>query len=128
MELNTEEMPTHLIEPQSVTGLGAYLRHSKLDELPQLWNVVIGDMSLVGPRPCLPSQKILIQERFKRGVFNVRPGITGLAQINGIDMSRPKELAEKDLEMIKYLDVKLYFLCLLLTATGKGKGDRLKPF
>jgi lipopolysaccharide/colanic/teichoic acid biosynthesis glycosyltransferase len=95
--------------------LGIFLRKTKLDEIPQLWNVLIGEMSLVGPRPCLLNQNNLINERKKRGVFKVRPGITGLAQIKGITMKTPTLLAKTDLEMIKQLNVFNYFYYILVT-------------
>ncbi len=97
-----------------------------MDELPQLWNVLKGEMSLVGPRPCLYSQHKLIDEREMRGVFEVRPGITGLAQVNEIDMSTPRLLAETDAQMIEGLSIGTYFSYLLQTVSGKGAGDRVK--
>lgn len=101
MRNDTPHVPTHVAAPSQVTPIGAFLRRSKLDELPQLWNVLKGDMSLVGPRPCLQSQTELIAERRKRSVLGLRPGITGLAQINDIDMSDPVRLAEKDAEYLR---------------------------
>jgi O-antigen biosynthesis protein WbqP len=115
-----------LAEASAVTPFGRFLRRTKLDELPQLWNVLKGEMSLVGPRPCLPNQEELIAERQKRGVFAVRPGITGLAQVNEIDMSEPARLAEVDERMIRTLTLKDYFRYLVLTLTGKGSGDRVR--
>lgn len=123
MKVGTASVATHLADASTVTTWGGYLRSTKLDELPQLWNVLIGEMSLVGPRPCLPSQRELIQERIKRSVFNLRPGITGLAQINNIDMSTPVELAIADAEMISSLNFKNYFSYIFLTVIGKGSGD-----
>ena len=79
MSIQTESVGTHLVDSTSITGFGRFLRKTKFDELPQLFNVLLGTMSLVGPRPCLPNQVELVEERQKRGVFNVRPGITGLA-------------------------------------------------
>ena len=98
----------------------------KLDELPQLINVIRGDMSLVGPRPCLLNQLELIELREKYKIFRVKPGITGLSQINGIDMSNPKKLAETDLFMISKINQKNYFKYLLLTFIGKGFGDKVR--
>ncbi len=83
-------------------------------------------MSLVGPRPCLFNQKELITERAQMGVFNYRPGITGLAQIQGIDMSTPELLAKTDAEMLKRLDLISYFRFIFLTVLGKGAGDRVR--
>ena len=96
-----------------------------MDELPQMWNVLKGEMSLVGPRPCLPNQEELIAERQKRGVSEVRPGITGLAKVNGIDISEPARLAEVDERLIRTLTLTDYFRYLLPTVTGKGSGDRV---
>lgn len=126
MKLNTASVATHLASASSITPFGQFLRRTKLDELPQLWNVLKGDMSLVGPRPNLFNQEELIQERDALGVYTVRPGITGLAQINDIDMSTPKLLAETDAEMIRTLTLKLYFSYILQTMLGKGSGDRVK--
>ena len=115
MHKDTKSVPTHRVDNLMVTKFGFFLRRIKLDELPQLYNVLIGDMSLVGPRPCLVNQKKLISERKKRGVFKVKPGITGLAQISGITMKTPVLLAKTDLEMIKQLNVFNYFYYILLT-------------
>lgn len=125
MYLNTKSVATHLSSEASVTAFGSFLRKSKLDELPQLINVLTGDMSLVGPRPNLFNQTELIEERDSRGVYNVLPGITGLAQINEIDMSTPEKLALKDAEMIENMTLSKYFTYILLTVTGKGAGDRV---
>jgi len=126
MHFNTKSVATHLANASSITPFGRFLRKSKLDELPQLRNVLVGDMSLVGPRPNLFNQEELIVERDTRGVYNVRPGITGLAQINKIDMSTPQLLAETDAKMINHLNVWYYFKYIFLTVFGKGFGDRIK--
>lgn len=125
MKIGTMSVATHLANVNSITSFGKLLRKTKLDELPQLWNVLIGDMSLVGPRPNLYNQHELIQERDSLGVYNVRPGITGLAQINKIDMSTPKLLAETDAIMIGKLSVFKYLYFILQTILGKGRGDRI---
>ncbi|WP_414014627.1 sugar transferase [Limnohabitans sp.] len=127
MRPDTASVATHLADASAVTKLGRFLRRSKLDELPQLWNVLKGEMSLVGPRPCLFTQTELIDERESRGVFSARPGITGLAQINGIDMSTPRLLAETDALMLKEMGLRAYFTFILKTVTGSGSGDRIKP-
>jgi O-antigen biosynthesis protein WbqP len=126
MRLNTASVASHEVGASAVTPLGRLLRRSKLDELPQLWNVLRGDMSLVGPRPCLPSQQELIAERQARAVFEARPGITGLAQLSGIDMSTPRLLAETDARMLQELSVTRYFQYIVRTALGQGSGDAIK--
>ncbi len=126
MHVNAPSLATHLASTSSITPFGSFLRKSKLDELPQLWNVFVGDMSLVGPRPNLFNQEELIHERASRGVYSVRPGITGLAQINKIDMSTPQLLAETDAQMIQELNTLGYFKYIFLTVFGKGFGDRIK--
>ncbi|WP_312920208.1 sugar transferase [Stutzerimonas nitrititolerans] len=126
MKLNTVSVATHLASSASITRFGHFLRKTKLDELPQLWNVLKGEMSLVGPRPGLFNQEELTEERAKRGVFDVRPGITGLAQVNEIDMSTPALLAETDQKMIQSLTVADYFKYIFMTVAGKGAGDRVR--
>lgn len=127
MAVDTASVATHLASSASVTSFGAFLRKTKLDELPQLWNVLVGDMSLVGPRPNLFNQEELIAERAQRNVYAVRPGITGLAQVNHIDMSTPKLLAETDAQMIQNMSLRLYFSLIIRTVTGGGQGDRIRP-
>ena len=126
MHVNTKSVATHLANSSSVTKYGAFLRKSKLDELPQLFNVLLGHMSLVGPRPNLFNQEELIQEREKRGVYNVVPGITGEAQINKIDMSTPQLLAETDVIMTQNLTFQKYIYYIIVTVLGKGSGDRIR--
>lgn len=126
MKKDTAHVASHLASSSAITPFGGFLRKTKLDELPQLWNVLWGDMSLVGPRPCLYNQEELISEREMLGVLAARPGITGLAQVNEIDMSTPVLLAETDAKMLQTLGVKDYFKYILLTVAGKGSGDRVK--
>ncbi|WP_312396270.1 sugar transferase [Stutzerimonas chloritidismutans] len=126
MKVDTASVATHLASSASITRFGHFLRKTKLDELPQLWNVLKGEMSLVGPRPGLFNQEELTEERTKRGVFDVRPGITGLAQVNEIDMSTPALLAETDQRMIQSLTLVDYFKYILMTVAGKGTGDRVR--
>ena len=125
MKVDTASVATHLASSASITRFGHFLRKTKLDELPQLWNVLKGDMSLVGPRPGLFNQEELTAERAKRDVFDVRPGITGLAQVSEIDMSTPALLAETDQKMIRSLTLVDYFKYIFMTVAGKGAGDRV---
>lgn len=126
MKTGSKSVATHLANKSDITSFGAFLRRTKLDELPQLINVIKGEMSLVGPRPNLYNQSELIEERAKRGVYNYLPGITGLAQIREIDMSTPALLAEIDAEMVARLSIINYFKYIFATVTGKGQGDRVK--
>jgi lipopolysaccharide/colanic/teichoic acid biosynthesis glycosyltransferase len=115
MPMGTKSAATHLIDNSIITSFGIFLRRTKLDEVPQLLNVLMGDMSIVGPRPCLSNQRKLISERKKRGIFKVKPGITGLAQISGINMKTPTLLAKTDLKMINKMNLYLYFYYILYT-------------
>ncbi len=126
MKVNTPSLASHLVKKGSVTKFGKIIRSLKLDELPQLINVVRGEMSLVGPRPCLYNQEKLISLRQEFNIFLVKPGITGLAQIKGIDMSTPNKLTTTDLYMISNYNQILYFKYLFLTLFGKGIGDKIK--
>ncbi len=125
MSVGTVQVATHEVSGGAVTPLGVRLRRWKVDELPQLWNVLTGKMSLIGPRPSLPSQKELVRRRRDAGVLGVRPGISGLAQVAGIDMSDPAHLVEWDARYIAIrgliLDLKLIFQ----TVCGGGRGDRV---
>ena len=126
MSVETKSVASHLASNASITKLGTFLRKTKIDELPQLINVVKGEMSLVGPRPNLFNQEELITERDALGVYDVLPGITGLAQVQNIDMSTPELLAKTDKQMIDTLTLKDYFKYILMTATGSGSGDAVK--
>jgi len=126
MSTGTVQAGTHEVSASSVTSVGRFLRATKLDELPQLWNVLKGEMALVGPRPCLPVQTALIEEREKRGVFEILPGITGLAQVEGIDMSDPERLAEREGDYVGEKSLSLDLRIILATVTGKGNGDRIR--
>jgi len=126
MRVGTSSVATHLVDSQSITRWGRIVRKIKLDELPQLWNVLMGDMSLVGPRPCLPGQYEVIREREKLQLFEFRPGITGSAQISEVDMSQPRLLAQTDAEMMESLSLFTYLRYILWTVLGKGQGDRVR--
>lgn len=125
MYVGTRQAGTHEVTQASVTRVGAFLRKTKIDEIPQLWNVVRGEMCLVGPRPCLPVQEELIAERERRGVYSVTPGITGLGQIRGIDMSDPVRLAECDAEYVARRSWQFDLKILLWTLRGQGMEDRV---
>jgi len=115
MPMGVRSAGTHLIQDIKLSSYGYFLRKTKIDEIPQLLNVLFGDMSLVGPRPCLFNQRKLINERKKRGVYKVRPGITGLAQISGINMKTPALLAKIDQKMIKNMSLYNYFYYIFKT-------------
>ena len=125
MKLDTASVASHLVNSSAITPFGNFLRRTKLDELPQLWNVLKGEMSLVGPRPGLFNQEELIAARDEKGVFSVRPSMTGLAQVSEIDMSKPELLACIDAEMIRTLSLFNYFKYILMTVSGRGRGDRV---
>ena len=124
MQVGTVQAGTHEVSSTSVTKVGAFLRRTKIDELPQVWNILRGEMSLIGPRPCLPVQTTLIEERQKLGVLDILPGISGLAQLEGIDMSNPVLLARRDAEYIALRSIFLDIRLILKTARGGGQGDR----
>lgn len=111
MFIGTPSVPTHEVSPSFVTPLGKFLRRYKIDELPQLWNVIKGEMAIVGPRPCLPVHQELIHQREQLGVFRALPGMTGLAQVRGIDTSRAVLCARTDAEYLETMspwhDVKI---------------------
>lgn len=127
MCIDTKSVASHLASEASITKLGAFLRKTKIDELPQLINVLKGEMSLVGPRPNLFNQEDLIRVRDNLGVYDVLPGVTGLAQVQNIDMSTPELLADIDKKMIDTLTIQDYFKYLIMTVTGSGSGDAVKP-
>lgn len=126
MTVGTGDLATHDVSVAAVTKAGRFLRRTKLDELPQAINLVRNQMSLVGPRPCLPSQHELISARRERGVLCAKPGITGLAQINDIDMSDPALLAAWDARYVAFRTTATDFIICARTLLGGGSGDRTK--
>lgn len=126
MKIYTKSLPSHLVGKENITKFGLLLRKFKLDELPQLWNVLKGDMSFVGPRPIIEQEFEVIENRFKHGVSNVCPGITGLAQIKRIGTESPDYQLELELKMLDNFNVKRYFYYIIKTILGKGKGDCVK--
>lgn len=126
MHLGTPNVGTHETPQNAVTPIGRFLRSSKLDELPQVINILLNQVSLVGPRPCLPSQTSLIEARARRGVLQVKPGISGYAQINGVDMSAPENLAQWDERYVRTQGLIPDIKIIIATALGRGSGDRVK--
>jgi len=126
MATGTKQAASHEVGAAQITRVGNILRRTKIDELPQLLSVIMGDMSLVGPRPCLPVQEELVAEREKRGVFTIRPGITGLAQVTKIDMSTPVRLAQSDAAYVAQNSLMGDFKLIIATAFGAGSGDAVK--
>jgi O-antigen biosynthesis protein WbqP len=118
MYVDTPHAPSHHTGAAAITPVGRWLRRLKIDELPQLWNVMSGDMSIVGPRPCLPSQHELIVARKRLGVDRIRPGITGVSQVAGLDMSEPQRLAAKDSTYLADMSVPRDISIMLQTFLG----------
>ena len=127
MDAGTPQTGTHEASVSAVTRTWNFLRKTKIDELPQAINVLLNQMSFVGPRPCLFNQTELVSERAARQVFSIKGGITGLAQIQNIDMSTPQALAIVDRDYIALRTVLLDVKLLIMTALGKGQGDKIKP-
>lgn len=123
MGRDTGDLPSHLAGSMTITRIGGVLRRTKLDELPQLLNVVSGAMSFVGPRPCLRDQLDLIREREERGLFAYRPGITGPAQLAGIDMSAPRALADCEKDYYPKATLRSDLAIMARTVLGRGAGD-----
>lgn len=126
MYIETRDAPSHETHVSSVTPIGRWLRKLKLDELPQLWNILRGEMSLVGPRPCLPAQTELIAARRRLGLYAIRPGVTGVSQIAGIDMSDPEKLAVSDATYLESMSLMTDLRLVAATALGAGRGDRTR--
>ena len=126
MSHETPQAGTHQISSNYVTRVGRVLRRTKLDELPQVWNILRNEISLVGPRPCLPSQVKLMELRETAGIFRIKPGITGLAQVNNIDMSAPEQLVAWDLDYLNHRCFSTDALIIISTIIGFGQGDRIR--
>ena len=126
MKINTpKDMPTHLLEnpDQYITKVGKFLRKTSLDELPQILNIISGSMAIVGPRPALWNQYDLIAERDKYGANDIRPGLTGWAQINGRDTVSIEDKARYDGDYVENLGVKIDFKCFFGTVISVLKRD-----
>jgi O-antigen biosynthesis protein WbqP len=126
MKIDTpKDTPTHLLEnpEQYITKVGKFLRKTSLDELPQIWNIFIGQMSIIGPRPCLWNQYDLIAERDKYGANDVPPGLTGWAQINGRDELPIEVKAKLDGDYVEKISFLMDFKCFFLTIVSVMKSD-----
>lgn len=126
MAAGTHHSGTHEVQATAITRVGKWLRRTKIDELPQVVNLLRKEVSLVGPRPCLPMQEELIAERRRRGVLEIAPGITGLAQVNNIDMSAPKLLAQWDRRYTMTRSLPAELKLIVATFMGRGQGDRVR--
>ena len=126
MRIDTpHDMPTHLLRDpdQYITRMGHFLRRTSLDELPQLWNIFVGDMAVIGPRPALWNQYDLLDERDKYGANDVRPGLTGWAQIHGRDELEIAEKARLDGWYVEHLGFALDVKCFFGTIAAVLKHD-----
>jgi lipopolysaccharide/colanic/teichoic acid biosynthesis glycosyltransferase len=123
MRPDTADAASHEVQTSQITRTGRIVRRIKFDELPQIFNVLAGQMSFVGPRPCLPIQRELIEERDRLGVYQLRPGITGPAQLAGIDMSEPRRLAMADRAYLAPWSAARDLAILARTFLGRGSGD-----
>lgn len=126
MRIDTpKDTPTHLLEnpEQWITKVGKFMRKTSLDELPQIWNIFVGDMSIIGPRPALWNQYDLIEERDRYGANDVLPGLTGWAQINGRDELPIKQKAELDGYYVKNVSFALDCRCFFGTILSVLKSD-----
>ena len=123
-----KDVPTHLLaDPESkITKIGRFLRKSSLDELPQIWNILVGEMSIIGPRPALWNQYDLLEERDKYGANDVMPGLTGLAQISGRDELEINVKAKLDGDYVKELGFKMDVKCFFKTIGSVLKSDGVK--
>ena len=126
MQVDTPALATHLLTNPTakLTPIGAFLRNSSLDELPQLWSILLGDMSFVGPRPALFNQNDLIELRTQKGIHNLIPGLTGWAQVNGRDELQVLEKVALDFEYMQVrsfkLDIKIIWLTFFKILKKEG--------
>lgn len=128
MKLDTpHDCPTHLLEnpEQYITKVGKFLRKTSLDELPQLWNIAAGKLAVIGPRPALWNQDDLIALRRKYGVHQLKPGLTGLAQICGRDTLEIEDKAKMDAKYLRHFGLPLDIWCFLGTFVAVIKGDNV---
>jgi lipopolysaccharide/colanic/teichoic acid biosynthesis glycosyltransferase len=123
MAPETAERPTHEVSRSQVTRMGRFLRRARIDELPQCINLLKGEMTFVGPRPCLTTQSGLIAERVRRGILEIPPGITGWAQVWGVDMSDVRRLTQFDEYYLRYRTVGLDLKIICHTLLPFGRKD-----
>ena len=126
MRIDTpSDMPTHLLEnpDQWITRVGKFLRKTSLDELPQIWNIFVGQMSIIGPRPALWNQYDLIEERDKYGANDILPGLSGWAQINGRDTVEIEDKARYDGNYVEQIGLKMDMKCFIGTVTTVLRKD-----
>jgi len=126
MASDTPDVATHEAPRNAITKVGGILRKTKLDELPQLINVIKGEMSFVGPRPCLPNQERLVELREAEGVFEIKPGITGIAQVQGVAMDEPERLAQLDGAYKQNQNFLGDLRLMVQTVLGAGQGDQVR--
>jgi len=115
MKKNSPQDGTHILRGEFTLKIGKIIRKIKLDEFPQLINVMKGDLNIIGPRPGLPNQEDLYNARLKKNIFNIKPGISGLSQVLGYDMSDPNRLAEIDSIYMQYQSLYIDFVILVAT-------------
>ena len=126
MRIDTPTIATHLLDnpDQWITPIGSFLRKTSMDELPQLWSILVGHMSFVGPRPALFNQYDLISMRTKMGIHVLRPGLTGWAQVQGRDELRVPEKVKLDLEYLQrqtfFFDLKIIWITILKVVAEDG--------
>ncbi len=128
MTVSTPQVATHLLQGSEnyITKVGSFLRRTSLDELPQVWSVLSGDMSLVGPRPALFNQDDLVQARTELGIHKLIPGITGWAQINGRDELSIPDKVQLDYEYLKRFSLLFDFKILILTVFKITRAEGIK--
>ena len=126
MKIGTKNLLTHNLDEKNITRIGFILRKYKIDEIPQFVNVIMGQMSIVGPRPGLTTHKELIDLRSSFNLFKYKPGITGLSQVLNIDMSDPRILAKSDLKMYDDFNLINYFKYIFLTLFRKKPREKIK--
>ena len=127
MKSGVKQAPTHQMSLNDLTFFGSFLRKTKLDELPQIFNIILNEMSLVGPRPCLHIQHKLIAKRKDFQILDIKPGVTGFAQINKVDMSDIHKITQFDFTYLKTQSISNDIKIIIKTIIGAGNIDNIKP-